>query len=396
MNKEQGTTKRILIVFEFCVSLNESMVPEVRGEWEKRGGRVTYLQGLFRTYRAGGMRFSRLLNLGWMFFWLPWVLLVLRPFKVLVRTTPPGIQIWAALWMKILRIKGVLWLMDYHPEIEVLMLERKGSLGKILARGLRSLDRWSQNAFERVVVPDGAMEETVRRNSGRKNIMVFPTWLSSPVASVAQTDESFTGNHSVTSIRSSALAADATVKILYCGNLGSGHDLKALEDWVASATQADDSRSERRMQVVTVGTGERGQSRFRELASRQNNLLWEHWGILSDEDLRMRVDEKGVAWGLVLMDTKLKGLLSPSKFATYLNLGLPLLYFGPEGTNADRVCREFGAGNAVPSGEVDVETIEKVLDPGRYAERLAGVQRAREFYNGFGAERFVEGRFLGA
>ena len=105
MNKEQGTTKRILIVFEFCVSLNESMVPEVRGEWEKRGGRVTYLQGLFRTYRAGGMRFSRLLNLGWMFFWLPWVLLVLRPFKVLVRTTPPGIQIWAALWMKILRIK---------------------------------------------------------------------------------------------------------------------------------------------------------------------------------------------------------------------------------------------------------------------------------------------------
>ena len=371
------------------------MVPELRDEFESEGVHVRYFQGLFRQYRPGGFGAQRIVNLGWMLFSLPWVLVFRRPGKLLVRTTPPGIQIWAAFWMKILRIRGVLWLLDYHPEIEARRLERRGVFGRVAAKILRGLDRWSQNAFEKVIVPDGAMEETGRTNSGRENLTVFPTWLSSPVASVAQTDESSTGNQSVPSIRSSALAADATVRILYCGNLGSGHDLGGLEKWLESATQADDSQSERCIQIVTVGTGERGQDRFRELASRCKNFSWTHWGSLSDDELGKRIDEERVAWGLVLMDTSFKGLMSPSKFSTYLNLGLPILYFGPEGTNADRVCREFEAGKAFSGGGSLDEPMGKAVDERVAEECRDRVSKAREYFSAFDAKRFVEEVFGG-
>ncbi len=394
----------ISIIYEFTDSPNEAMVPQVCGMLREKGLRVRKVQGVFRRYQPGGLRVRRLINLVWIVLSVPFELILRRPEKLLVRSTPPGIQIWAALWMRILRIRGILWLLDYHPEIEARMLERKGVVGRSVAATFRRLDRWSQNSFEKVIVPDEAMAEEVGKNTRHPGVRVFPTWSSGAGDRKQETAPV-------------AARGDDTIRVLYCGNLGAGHELEPFARWAE-----EEGKRQGTIRIVTVGTGESGQARFAEIAKRLPNSAWEHWGSLSDEELPVRVSEEAVTFGLVVMREELKGLLSPSKFGTYLRLGLPVLYFGPQGTNADRVCREFGGGLAFGAGEGrdlckeggnqesemanvqhrtsniehrEVESEERTggtleknhsLHPETFRE---GVDRAREYFGSFTAEGFV-------
>ncbi|MBC2601199.1 glycosyltransferase family protein [Puniceicoccus vermicola] len=380
--EKQLPQARILIVFEFCESPQETMVPEVRDELEKRGARVAYLQGIFRQYRPGGLGWTRFLNYGWMALALPWRLLSVRPTQVLVRSTPPGIQIWVALWMKLFRRKGVLWLMDYHPEIEARGLENRGKFGRVVALWLRKIDRWSQGAYSKIVVPDAAMEEAVRANSSQAEIVVFPTWKTGAERRTPSKEQETTNRESRTSINERRTAnEEQRTKILYCGNLGSGHDLEEFERWTALVAT--------NIHLFTVGTGDAGQSRFRELADRSQNLAWTHWGALSDEELQRRSGEEGVDFGLVLMKEQWAGLMSPSKYATYLKLSLPILYFGPRHTNADRVCREFGGGCSFCGSDFSEEQFLQIFNQKEYARRMEGVRRAYSYFAAKNAAEFV-------
>ena len=59
-------------------------------------------------------------------------------------------------------------------------------------------------------------------------------------------------------------------------------------------------------------------------------------------------------FGIVILSDMQSGTVSPSKFSGYVSFGLPIIYFGPEGTNACDVCAEYGAGIAMSNAsEVD-------------------------------------------
>tara|TARA_R100000027_G_scaffold38198_1_gene28166 strand:+ start:16851 stop:17678 length:828 start_codon:yes stop_codon:yes gene_type:complete len=273
--------------------------------------------------------------------------------------------------VKAFQIPGVLWLLDYHPEIEARGFEEKGVVGRWVASLLRKWDSWSQNAFERVIVPDEAMAKVAHRLSSHPNIEVFPTW-----------NQSLSSGEGLRSLAGPVGEMDAPT-ILYCGNVGGEEDLWEFEQWLAC--RAEDGK---RLKLLSVGTGEKGRLLFSDLSARMQNLSWEHLGRLSDEELIERVRTREVGLGLVLMREERKGLLSPSKYATYLHLGLPILYFGPEGTNADRVCREFGGGISLGSssrnaGLGSLQSLDRI-------QLVEGVQRASQEFQKYTALKFTE------
>ena len=70
----------------------------------------------------------------------------------------------------------------------------------------------------------------------------------------------------------------------------------------------------------------------------------QHGRIESFRDMGGEFLKISADYGVVLLNDSQAGIVSPSKYSGYITFGLPVLYLGPKGTNAWRVCAEFGAG----------------------------------------------------
>lgn len=147
------------------------------------GMRASYICGLFTTYRPGGLRPERLANLLWVYVRVAVHLLFRRPDAVLVQSAPPGVQLWTVAWAAVHRVPVICWLMDYHPEFEARVLEKRGH--RRLARLLRSVDTSLLPRFSAMVTLDPAMTDLVRTRATALDILEHPTWVTDPTAEVA-------------------------------------------------------------------------------------------------------------------------------------------------------------------------------------------------------------------
>ena len=76
-----------------------------------------------------------------------------------------------------------------------------------------------------------------------------------------------------------------------------------------------------------------------------------------------------------------KGIVSPSKFLDYINNQLPILYCGPENTNAYEVCGRFGGGIWVSDQNLNWKN--QILDAAQnksYEQLIQGTLKAMEYY----------------
>lgn len=328
--------------------------------------------GWLSDYKAGGVSFARLFNLFYCYITFPWHLWRHRPFAVLVRTAPPGIQVWLTVWAAIQGRKVVWWLMDYHPEIEARLLEERGWVGRRFARMLRLVDGWALARTHAVIAIDGAMADTVRAKSVKPRILVYPTWSpegpTEEHVSVWEPDKS------------------RTITLLHLGNYSFAHSVVGLKALINMAPAGWGFR------LIAVNPSDRGIAQFNEL-SRCNRVHVEFHPKQPLKTLEKWVESKHISWGLVTLDARFAGTLSPSKFHTYLDLNLPLLYFGPGGTNAALYCEEYGAGLSVLPGcsEVAVQQM-LIIHRNKKARRdmLVCVSKARRRMHASGAEEFCE------
>ena len=131
------------MIFEFPPGADyqlRSLEKVVSGLYPKH--KLECIHGFSKSYTPGGFHLHRLLNLAWLYCLVPLKLIFRRPSWLLVRSAPPGIQVWVGLWAGLLGIPSIVWLMDYHPEIEARILDRKVFL-RPLAWFLRIVDRFS-------------------------------------------------------------------------------------------------------------------------------------------------------------------------------------------------------------------------------------------------------------
>ncbi len=282
---------------------------------------------------------------------------------VVCMTTPPYAACLAALHRR--RHAGerlVLWNMDCYPEIlEVCGLVRRGGLA---ARALRRLNRWLMRRVDHVVCLDEAMRAVLERSApprGGPAFSVIPTW--EPAGRFAGPGEAAAWDGYARAGLSGRFV------VLYLGNAGWGHEFGTV---LAAAGRLRDEP----VSFLFVGGGAQ-HGRIREEAAR-SGLGNVHVHPYVPED-RVASVLAGADLGLIVLADDAAGVMSPSKLQSYLAMGLPVVYVGPPGSNADGAIRESGAGAALRQGD-DAGVASFIMaaraDPGRLAAMRAAARRA--------------------
>jgi hypothetical protein len=347
--------RRCLIVYEFGPESGDWMLRSVRDELNEKapGLRLTFVHGWMKRYKPGGLGLARLTNMAWVYFLTPLAILINRPYVILVRSSPPGVQLWVLFWARFGRIPVIVWLMDYHPEIEARWLEVRGN--HLFAGALRRADRGLLAGALGVVVLDEAMRRLVRERVPNVGVIVHPTWGAEKQYSPARYEP----------------GSDSTTRrLVYAGNLGAAHQMGALVRLVLALRQVGPVE----LHLIGVPAAD---VVIRCLAGHPvlvKKYPWTPFGQLGERFVELRVD-----LGIVLLRNEAAGVVSPSKFSGYVSHGLPLIYVGPPDTTACLVCTKFDAGfhleNDVEAGRADI-LATKVWDQSTLKRKAANVSKA--------------------
>ncbi len=371
--------KKAFVIFEYPPEADYQLQSALAKFREKAPGfEIRPVCGFLRRYVPGGLHPARILNLVWMYILVPFHILLFRPSWILVRSAPPGIQVWASLWAVPFRIPTLAWIMDYHPEIEARTLGKYPWLHP-LAGFLRMVDSLSLEQLAGVVTLDVAMKQALVSKVPGLPVLVHPTWDEYSLEQEA--------NPSLASLPDSL--APHPLRLAYAGNLSMNHPLEPIGHVIRHYQGLYPGIP---IRLLVVGTSSAGEARFRKFAV-DHGVEVEILPRLPFPVLRETLAKEGIHYGILLMEDRVAGLFSPSKFAGYLAAGIPLLYFGPPNTNADMICKEFGAGISIPSSPLPAQiedTGRSLGDPDQLASHKKAVPDASRYFANHNADTFVD------
>ena len=331
--------KKLLVLFEIS---GDYMVSELLFSITKQYPLVkAYIfHGLFRNYIPGGLNLKRLINIFYMFFSLPFVVLYLRPNDIFVRTSPPGLQWWAFLCGKAINCKVGCWLMDYHPEIEARLLDKIPCVN-FLSAVLRYVDSYLMSKLDFIVAIDHAMKRLLKRRFGIVPIIVHPTWIQQSISKCSPKN-----------LTKTVMSSNREVRIIYAGNLGSLHPLETFEKLIYVL------KKEKKVRIYTVGLSQKGLKRMNKITSKLKVRAIHVKKITDFNELGAFIFDNSVNLGLITLQNWAAGLISPSKYNGYISFGTPILYIGPSGTNSYDICSRYRAGLAL-SNNASAKSISK-------------------------------------
>jgi len=364
-------TIRLTFIFEFGPSGDWMLKSLATGlKLQIPNLEIRFIHGLSLNYTPGGFHVSRLLNLCVVYLRTAWHFLISSPDIALVRTTPPGIQLWALACSRPRRVPVICWLMDYHPEIEARGLAARGFT--TTAAMLRAIDRAVMRRFEAIIVLDGAMAELARARSAGRQVIEHPTWSASQPC-FPRISRSLDGNRTLR-------------RLVYAGHLGEAHDIYVLEQLLLSASRIG------QVELYVIGSSPGGEARFRRVGAAIGVRV--HCALrVPFAELRTVFEAIQADIGVVLLSDESVGLVSPSKFSGYIAHGLPVLYIGPAKTNCDRVCAELGGGLAIrnSASKEEIEQAASWIWDGQALARAAeGSLRAKKHFDSFSGDSLAD------
>ena len=256
---------------------------------------------------------------------------------IICLTTPPFVVVLGILhrWLRG-RTKLVLWSMDCYPEIlEVAGLIKPGGL---LAGLGRRLNRWSFGRLEHVVCLDDAMKRHLQSSyaprQGSLAFTVIPNW---------ERRAQFCGPVQPAPWKGlQRLEVRDRFIVIYQGNAGYGHEF----DTVIEAAQT--LRNEPVCFLFVGGGAQHGRIRDASAGRGLENIRFHSY--VPQEELGSVLASADLS--LVTLSDAALGLMSPSKFHSYLGMGVPVIYIGPSGGNVDRAIGRFQCGLSIRHGQV--------------------------------------------
>ncbi len=367
------STIRIAFVFEYARDNNDWMFGSLIESLGARlpGLQSTCIHGVFPTYRPGGLRAGRIVNLVWVYLQVVLHLTFFHHDAVLVRSAPPGVQLWTMWWARFRRVPVLCWMMDCHPEIEARKLERLGFTGT--ARFLRGMDASLMPRFSVIVALDKAMADFVRSRAAGVEVLEHPTWNAGEAAGMQPV-----------SYRPGSGAGP--LRLAYSGNLGTAHDLSAFSGLL------DQLARRRPVELHVIGSSAAGEARFLELGSKPGVSIKTNPRV-SFAELRGLYERWKIDAGVVLLAGESCGVVSPSKFLGYIDFGVPLVYLGPPATSTAEVCTRFGGGFWMPvrAGSRDSKAVaDSLLDVGRMRDAAKGARAAAAHFAGLNADSLAD------
>ena len=330
---------------------------------------VDFACGIIRKHVDGGTSISRLVNLFWMHLASFFKIAFFRPDVIFVRTTPPLIQLSYILWGRVFGAKVYLWLMDYHPVFGV-RTTKHNSLKNLIWRAFDFLDKMLLRRVEKVVCLDKAMSELIcQRTNGKIPTFVCPT---------------FSPNKVIFYDLAKKQSEREEISLLYSGNLGRAHNTDLLEVLLERLSKSV------KVKLSFCGKSTEAVERLKSLALR-NGLAFESYPFVENySELGEFYKKNNFDYGIVLLNQELAGVVSPSKFSGYSSFGLPIIYIGPENTNADILCKEFGAGVSISSiYEID-KAVEIVKDVQSQIKFARNTQKSIEYFSSSAGDRLAE------
>ncbi len=367
--------KKFLYVYEYANELNDSSQKDVLWNFSRddmisrlkeSGIDINYkvAHGIFRGQKDGGLSFVRLVNFFSMHLFSLFKIIWFRPDVIFVRTSPPLIQIPYSILGRFFGAKVYFWLMDYHPVFGE-RTSKKGSLKNLFWRFIGFFDKIAIKSQEYAVCLDPAMSELVKSRNPSLKTIVVPTFTISPVDFLDL---------------SRAREKVEEISFVYSGNLGFGHNIDKLEILFKKLRRSVN------VKLSYCGKSERANRVLSKLCKRLG-IEFKNLGFIKNySDLGEVYKKNGIDYGIVLLNDELKGLVSPSKFSGYSAFGLPVVYIGPENTNADLLCKKFGGGlSAQTVQELDL-MVDKLLDPKTQSILAKGTKNSLEYFSSSSAK----------
>ena len=241
---------------------------------------------------------------------------------VVVMTDPPLISI-AAYWVA--RRRGaplVIWTQDLFPEVaEQLGVMRSGRMANLMRRWR---DRALCGAAQNVVIGE-RMAEIVSAVTNVAPVVVIPNWAL---------EEIEVADSTVNPLRA-AWNLGAAFVVGYSGNMGRAHRLDVLID------AAECLRDKPQIVFLLVGSGAQREALEAEVRKRNlSNVIFKPYQ--ARENLRNSLTVADIH--IVSLDSRLEGLIVPSKFVGVIAVGRPILCLGDSAGELGQLTRESGCG----------------------------------------------------
>src|SRR5215831_7676483 len=250
---------------------------------------------------------------------------------LVVMSDPPLLSVLAVVNRWITGTPTVCWLQDIYPEIAI----RAAVLSEgMMARTTRLMARWSVRRMNRTIELGRCLERhLLREGVPRHRIITIPNWAdTSLIQPVDRRDNPF--------VREQEL--DDRFVVMYSGNLGVVHDVETLPAVIR------ESRSIPSIAFCFVGEG-RHLEFLREMAARES---WDHVRFVSYQPKELlRFSLSSAHLHLVTLRDNMLGLCVPSKIYSIMAAGRPILYIGPEESEAASVIRDSRSGFVVRPGD---------------------------------------------
>lgn len=291
-----------------------------------------------RILRVGFTRFGRTHTLGrladYCSFWISAFVTALRTKRqdcLVVLSDPPLLSVLAALVAMLKPVKTVCWLQDVFPQIAV----RAGVLSEgVVARCLRGLAGWSLRQMDQVVVIGRCMERHILSEGVPSLSMTrIPNWADGThIKSLPRTQNEFLQRHNL----------ENRFVVMYSGNHGVVHEYETL------VALLRETRSVPELCFCFIGDGA-WKKKLVETAQAEG---WPHVRFLPYQpksSLQSSLSAADVH--LVSLRTEMEGLSIPSKLYGVLAAGRPVIFIGPQGSEAAALVDEAQCGYSIQPGD---------------------------------------------
>ncbi|MFP4082411.1 MAG: glycosyltransferase family 4 protein [Candidatus Aminicenantes bacterium] len=269
-----------------------------------------------------------------------WTFFLKRMDCVISETDPPLLASIAYVYSRIHRSGFVYYSQDIWPDVGMV---NQRMTNPVLTAMLRAGNRFLYKNATTIVVPGRDMKERLRQRTQvpPHKIEVVENWADpGQIYPVDREKNDFVRKHSL---------RDKFV-VMYSGNLGLSQDLEKIIYTAGSLREFKD------ILFVLVGEGA-SKEKLLNLADSLNLKNVKFLTYQEKEDLKFSLNAAHIH--LVTLKKGMKGIIVPSKVYGIMAAGRPFLAAVDEGSEIDKMVREFGCGMAVPPS--DVRELRKAL-----------------------------------
>lgn len=338
---------------------------EVAKSFARRGWDITILtndpkakrqkDGAIYIVRAPGLSFKR--TLFSTFF--EWLCLLIRGIftkkhdYIVTMTDPPMVILIGQLLSKLKKSKHVHWCHDLYPDLlPVLGVKTPHFLFSFL----KKMNRQALQSCERVIVIGRCMAGKIRQYGidGQK-ITFIPNWANIELFKTTRTKPDTALKDLEKKDKEKPLIKDETMKfrVLYAGTIGRAHPIEPI---LKAAEKLSKTNPE--IEFVFIGDSDSHAA----LAEDRNKRGLENVKFLPFQPARkLKELMRSGDIHLATMRHEAMGMLVPCKIYSAFGAGRPIIFLGPEDSEAAITIKEYNAGKVINAEDPDI-LAKTVLD----------------------------------